>query len=221
MSTRKVDPEPPPDTLPTARWLLAVTLLIAEYVLAIFLFDSERLPVAKDFSAFRFLGESMPLIIVVMTATFLVGEVPSKPELKRMAATFRQRRRTWPLFTGHLLAYASALGITIFVFNAGLDLQHPWLWVSLWAASGVCSLLLLIAALVPKAAVLALGRPAARAIAAGFLVGLTALLAGYATAWLWEPMSRWTLELVATLLGMWAPEVISIPDEFIVGEFLA
>jgi exosortase E/protease (VPEID-CTERM system) len=196
---------------------LAAALLVAEYIVAILLFDSERLPVAKDSGAFRLLGESMPVIIVVMTATFLIGEVPSKAELRQIATAFRQRRRTWPLLVGHLAAYASALGITIFVFNAGLEVRHPWLWVSLWAAAGVCSLILLIAALVPKAAFRTLARPAARALTAGFLVGLAALLAGFATSQLWEPMSRLTLELSAAVLGLWAPEVISIPEDFIVG----
>jgi exosortase E/protease (VPEID-CTERM system) len=217
VSRHAVEQEPPPESLPTGRWLSAAALLIVEYIVAILLFDSERLPIAKDSSAFRLLGESMPVIIVVATATFLIGEVPSKAELSQIATAFRQHRRTWPLIVGHLAAYASALGITIFVFNTGREVLHPWLWVSLWAAAGACSLLLLIAALVPKAAFRTLARPAARALTAGLLVGLAALLAGFATSQLWEPMSRWTLELTTTLLSLWAPEVVSIPEKFIVG----
>lgn len=56
-----------------------------------------------------------------------------------------------------------------------------------------------------------------RALASGLLVGLVALLAGYATSWLWEPMSRMTLEVVAILLGLMGHEVISFPDELVVG----
>ena len=206
-----------PGTLPTGRWLLAAALLIAEYILAIFLFDAERLPIAGETDVFRSLGQSMPLIIVVMTATFVIGSRPSKPELREIVAAFRQPRRTWPLLVVHLVAYALALGITIFVFNAGLDLQHPWLWVALWAVSGVGSLLLLIAAMVPRAALRALRRPASHALASGFVVGVIALLAGYATGLLWQPMSRLTLEIVSALLGLVASEVVSIPEEFVVG----
>ncbi len=203
--------------LPTGRWLLAVALLIAEYVLAVFVFDSERLPVADRTDAFRYLGESMRPIIVVITATLVVGGVPPEAERKRIAAAFRQQRRTWPLFLGHLAAYAMALGITVFVFNANLDLENPWLWVALWGVSGVASLILWIAAIVPREAFHPLRWPGLPALASGFLIGLVAWLAGYATEMLWEPMSRWTLEVVAFGLGLSGHEVISIPEELVVG----
>lgn len=217
MSTEVVDSEPVQDTLPIGRWLLAIGLLIAEYVVAILLFDSERLPVAKGTGGFHLLGESMPLVIVVMTALLMIGAAPSEAERAQIAAAFRERRRIWPLIAGHLLGYGVALGITVFVFNANLALQHPWLWLALWAVSALCSLLLWIAAILPKSAIRSLRGPAIRALALGLLVGLVALMAGYATARLWQPMSRLTLEIVAALLGLSGQEVVSIPEEFIVG----
>ena len=217
MSSSTADRTPSRDALPVATWLLAVALLIGEYVLAVFLFDSERLPIAGDTDLFRYLGESMPLVIVVMTATFLIGSGPSKAEMTEIAAAFRQRRRTWPLFVGHLLAYALAVGITIFVFNPGLELERPWLWVALWAASAVGSVVLLVAAVVPGAAVRPLARPAARALAVGLVVGALAMLAGGATSALWRPMSRLTLEVVAFLLGLTGHEVVGIPEDLIIG----
>ena len=66
------------DSLPISRWLLPVVLLVAEYVVALFLFDSERMPITQDTGAFAFIGESMSLIIVMMTATVLVGGGLSK-----------------------------------------------------------------------------------------------------------------------------------------------
>ena len=42
------NPGHPAGALPTGRWLLAAALLIAEYVLALFFFDSERLPIAPS-----------------------------------------------------------------------------------------------------------------------------------------------------------------------------
>jgi exosortase E/protease (VPEID-CTERM system) len=217
MSASNVGQEPMGDRLPIGRWLFAAALLITEYVVAVFLFDAQRLPVSNDTEVFRLLGESMPAIIVVMTATLVIGNVPSKQELGQIAAAFRERRRAWPLFVGHLSAYALALGITIFVFNTELELQHPWLWVALWAVSGTCSVFLLIAAMVPRAALRALGKPVARALGSGLFVGVIALLAGYATTMLWEPMSRLTLEVVTFVLDLSGQEVISNPDELIVG----
>jgi exosortase E/protease (VPEID-CTERM system) len=217
MSLSSVDRTPAQDRLPVATWLFAVALLIAEYVLAVFLFDSERLPIAEHTDVFRYLGESMPLIIVVMTATLVIGGVPPEAERREIVAAFRQRRRMWPLLVGHLVAYAIALGITIFVFNANLELEHPWLWVALWGVSGISSLVLLIAAVVPKEALRPLRGSGLRALASGFFIGLVALLAGYATAMLWEPMSRLTLEVVAFGLGLSRGEVISIPEELVVG----
>ncbi len=208
---------PVQDGLPIATWLFGVTLLVAEYVLAVFLFDSERLPVAEHTDVFSYLGESMPLIIVVMTATLVIGGVPGEEERKQIVSAFRQQRRTWPFFAAHLLAYAISLAVTIFVFNADLELRHPWLWVALWAVFGAASLILWMAAMVPKEALVPLRGPGLRALASGFFIGLIALLAGYATARLWEPMSRLTLELVALGLGLSGQEVISIPEELVVG----
>ena len=207
----------PPDSLPTRRWLLAAALLVAEYVIALLVFDSERMPIAEDTDIFRHLGQSIPLVIVVMTATFLIGSGPSKAEMTEIAAAFRQRRRTWPLFVGHLLAYALAIGITIFVFNPGLELARPWLWVALWAAAAVGSGVLLVAAVVPGAAVRPLAKPAARALAVGVVVGVLAMLAGGATSVLWRPMSRLTLEVVAFLLELTGHEVVSIPEDLVIG----
>jgi exosortase E/protease (VPEID-CTERM system) len=217
MNSGKDDRWHPAGSLPTGSWLLAAALLIGEYVLAVLVFDSERLPIADEVNPFGLLGESMTLVIVVMTAMLLSGSIPSKPELAGIRAAFDQQRRTWPWFLGHLLAYASALGITIFVFNANVELQRPWLWVALWAASAICSFVLLLGAIVPKAAFRPLAKPLGRALASGLLVGVIALLAGYATSQLWQPMSRLTLEVVAFLLGLTGQEVISIPDELVVG----
>ena len=207
----------PHNSLPTRRWLLAAALLVAEYVIALLVFDSERMPIAEGTGAFRHLGESMPLVIVVTTATFLIGSGPSKAEMSEIAAAFRQRRPTWLPFVGHLLAYALAIGITIFVFNPGLELERPWLWVALWAAAAMCSFVLLVVTVVPKAAFRPLTKPAARALAAGLVVGLLAQLAGDATRELWRPMSGLTLEIVAILLELTGHEVVGIAEELVIG----
>ena len=217
MSAETADDARAPDTRLTARWLLAAALLIAEYVLAVFVFDSERLPIAEETDLFRSLGESMPFFIVVMTAALLVGGVPSEVERAEIAAAFRIPRRVWPLVACHLTTYALALAITIFVFNRGVELERPWLWVALWAGSAISSFCFLVAAMVPQAAIRPLGKPLARALASGLVVGVLALLAGSATSSLWLPMSRLTLGAVVWLLHLTGQDVVSIPEELIVG----
>lgn len=212
-----VDDARAPDPRPTRRWMLGAILLVAEYVLALFVFDSERLPLAEDTVLFRYVGESMPLVIVVVAAALLVGGVPPEAERRQIAEAFRMPRRTWPMLAGHLATYALALAITIFVFNRSLDLQRPWLWIALWAASAISSFCLLLAAMVPRAAIRPLGKPVARALASGLVVGVLALLAGGATAMLWRPMSRLTLEVVAFLLDLTGHEVVSVPEDLVVG----
>ena len=216
MSSGAVEREPPQPTFPTATWSLAAALLVAEYLLAVFVFDAERLPVGGRAEAFRYLGESMPLCIVVITAALLVG-TPPEAERRAIAEAFREPRRTWPLFAAQLGAYGLALAITIFVFNRGGELANPWAWVALWAISALCALFFWIAALVPRTAVRALRRPGARALAAGLVVGAIALLAGASTSVLWRPMSMVTLDVVAFLLDVTGHEVIYIPDELVVG----
>lgn len=216
MSLPVVERERAKETFPIATWSSAVALLVAEYVLAVFLFDAERLPIADRTEVFRYLGESMPLLIVVMTAALLVG-VPRETERREIAAAFCEPRRTWPMFIAHLIAYASALAITVLVFNRGVELARPWLWVGLWAGSAICSFLLWIAALVPPPAFRPLRRPVARALGVGLVVGIIALLAGYSTSVLWRPMSMLTLGIVAFLLDFTGHQLVYLPEELVVG----
>ncbi len=217
MTSKTTDDAREPDALPTGRWFLAGALLVVEYVLALYVFDSERLPIGQHSAAFGVIGKSMPLVIVTMTATLLIGGGPSDSEKAKIVAAFREPRRTWSLFAGHSFAYAVSLGITIFVFNPGLEVKQPWLWVALWAASAICSFLLLVAAVVPGAAIRPLAKPVARAIGVGLVVGVLARFAGAATSVFWRPISRLTVEIVAFLLDLTGHEVVIIPDEFIVG----
>jgi exosortase E/protease (VPEID-CTERM system) len=205
------------DSLPIRRWLAAAALLIVEYVFALFVFDAERMPIAGETGLFHLLGQSMPLVIVVTTAMLLLGNGLSKAEMADIAAAFHQPRRTWPLLVGHLLAYALAICITVFVFNPGRQLERPWLWVTAWALSAVASLVLLVAAVVPRVAVRPIAKAIVRALSVGFLVGILALLAGSLTSVLWYPMSRLTLEVVAFLLNLTGHAVVTVPDELIVG----
>ena len=89
--------------------------------------------------------------------------------------------------------------------------------MALWAASAVGSFFSLAAAMVPPTAIRPLGKPVARALASGLVVGVLALLAGAATSVLWRPMSQLTLETVAFLLALTGHEVVSIANEFVVG----
>jgi len=203
--------------LPVTRWVLGGLLLVVEYVLAILLFDAERLPIPADSNTFGYLGEAMPLVIVVMTATLLVGSKPSAEERQSIGAALSVPRRQWPFLAAHLAAYAAALAITVFVFNSGLVLRHPWLWVALWSAAALASLILWVAAMLPRAAVRPLMRPLVRALVSGIVVGVVALAAGYATSALWRPMSRATLEVVAFLLGITGHQVTEVPEQLVVG----
>jgi exosortase E/protease (VPEID-CTERM system) len=216
MISTTIDDAGKPAVLPTRRWFFAGALLAVEYVVALYVFDSERLPIVQH-SAFGVIGESMPLVIVIVTAALLIGGGPSDSEKAKIVAAFHEPRRTWPLFVGHLFAYAVSIGITIFVFNAGLGAKQPWLWVALWALSAICSLLLLVAAVVPGAAIRPLAKPLARAVGVGLVVGILARFAGAATSVFWRPMSRLTVQIVAFLLDLTGQEVVGIPDKLIVG----
>jgi len=217
MKTNRVGEVATMGALPTGRFLGAATLLVIEYVVALFFFDSEQLPVGAETNQFAFIGESMALIIVVVTASVLVGGGWSKLEMREVRAAFENRRLSWPALVAHLLAYALALSITIFVFNTGLGLERPWLWISLWVTFGLCAVFFLVAAVIPRAAIRPLAKPVARSVGIGLLVGVLALLAGTATSQLWRPMSQLTLEVVTFLLGISGHEVVANPAELIVG----
>ncbi len=216
MNTHTVESDSPRQSFPFATWGFAAALLAAEYLVAILVFDAERLPIGDSKQAFRYIGESMPLIIVAITAALLVG-VPKEAERKEIAAAFREPRRTWPIFVAQLFAYGVALVISIFVFNADTEPQTPWLWTGLWAGAAICALVLWLAAVVPRVAVGPLKRPVSRALAVGLIVGAIALSAGASTSVLWHPMSMLTLDVVAFLLDLTGHEVVYVPDELTVG----
>jgi len=216
MSTDRAVEERAPQPVAKGPLVFALWLLIAEYLVAVLFFDSERLPLAET-ELFALPGQLMPLIIVAVTAASLLGERPSQAEMSEIADAFRRRSPRWPLLAGHLLSYALAIGITVLVFNSGVELERPLLWVALWAASAIGAFVFLIAAVVPRAALRPLAKPAARALAIGLIVGVVALLAGAATSLLWRPMSRLTLEVVAFLLDLTGHQVVNIPEELVVG----
>ena len=159
----------------------------------------------------------MPLVIVVMTAALVIGGAPSKNERESIARAFAEPRRTWPLFVAHSATFALAIAVTIFVFNAEIDVRHPWLWMGLWGAAASSSFLFWLALMIPPRAVRPLAKPVGQALGFGAVVGLLALGAGFATSILWRPMSRLTLEVVAFLLRITAHQVSRIPDELVVG----
>jgi len=117
----------------------------------------------------------------------------------------------------HLLAFALFVGVSTLLFDLPTAERHPALWVTAWGLSGLSVGVTWIKAF-------GLDRLPLGDAVGGWLTGGAALLLGVA-AWssgllteaLWAPLARMTFGVVAAVLTLIYPEVVSRPDALILG----
>lgn len=207
------------DRLPLLGWAGVAAALLAEALAVSFRFDALRAePVAGLGWVMAHLSAVFRGVVFAGIATLLFG---GRRLLDRYAAADLRQGEwwiSWPYLVGQGAAFVVFFRLSAPVLEGGLGgLAHPGFWVALWAASGVATLVVGLAAAVPPA----LWGPLLKSIpgpaAVGAAVGIAATFVGSASQALWEPLSTQTLRLVTSFLGLIHPVVINIPEQKIVG----
>jgi len=178
----------------TRRLLLALAVLLAEYLALSFLLDVQS--VAERGGPWQWIskvGAVGPWLIVGVVGFFLVPGAHSQTD-EEVAPP--RLGTLW--LGGHALSAGALGGLSFHLFRAEAPGGSALLWIALWlafAASSFCTLLLaLVGQIVP------LVKQASPRILLGLLLGTFVWSAASLSTTLWEPLSRATFLVVATLL---------------------
>jgi len=205
--------------LPLARWTALAGLLVAEILLLTVRFDTVSLGENTAWWALL-LGQSgqwLRLGIAAVTATLLISSGLLWDELRRGHGRLDQPHRWWPLFLGHLAAYAGFFELTALVLEGNIARSaYPAAWFLLWLATGGLTLTLLALAALPGCLWLALARRGAKGLVLGGLIGLAACLASYLTRQ-WELLGEWTFWVVQYILHLFYQDIVCVPGDLMVG----
>ena len=187
-----------------SRWLVAGSILLAEYLLVSLKFDS--LPLTErggSWVVIGRLGTLAPLGVVVAASILLLRARLQRPAARDSSAPLTPPPIGWSALCGHVALGLAFYAATVRVFTGDAPAGSPWLWLLLWAALGGAMSLSLIVALVGRRAI-QWGATAWLLACAGAL-GAAAWLAGAFSQSFWHPLSRATLGIVTGLLRPFAP----------------
>src|SRR5262249_10561649 len=145
----------------------------------------------------------------IALATLVFGWAHLWGELKGAFGDPHPHSPWWPALLGHLAALSVFAWLTALVLERGIG-SSPYAdtWTVAWARAGVVSVALWSAAALPFALWLLLARRGLVALSVGVVVGTAVWAAGLWANSLWQPLGRWTLWVVAQLLGLLTADVV-------------
>jgi exosortase E/protease (VPEID-CTERM system) len=207
--------------LPFLRLGLLSVLLLFELIVLQVRFDTEALVGVHSWWS-DLIGEVhfLPPLGLAFAAALLVFagmDIPSRPV---HASDPAWTSRGWLVYlVGHLALLALFAGCTAWVLEGDLPSNSRWPvgWVIGWAAAGLATFALWLAALVPPALWVPQVQRSYRALLAGLLVGVAAWLAGLMTSAGWQLLSHATLRAVHSLLSLLGVSTVYQPGDLVVG----
>ncbi|MEB2284283.1 MAG: hypothetical protein B6D46_04275 [Polyangiaceae bacterium UTPRO1] len=205
-----------------ARPIGLVAILAAEFWLLMLRFSTESLEAAGQQwwadTLWRWKIALPPLAIAMSTAGVLLGGDRLRAELRRAANEIRTPHRAWPYLVGHFAAFAIFAQLTAFLLEGAFATStvKP-LWVGAWLATAGAAAVLWIASLAAPRALFAVAWRARAVVLLIAAVGAMAWVAGLITEGLWDPLRHLTMNLVAALIHVIAPDPVFAPEELLVG----
>jgi len=197
---------------PVVYWLGLLSLVLFELVLVAVVFQGRVL--LFDPAWWRgYLGQAQ-VVTWVGTASVTGLLIFWTAQFRQPRFTFLERLRrphlAWPLLLLHLLGFVLFAQITRTITSGGL--QHApeasALWL-IWFGAGLLAVLSAAAAVLPGTG--------SGVVLASALVGLAAWLGGGGTLQLYDVWKRSAFTIVATLLRLLFPDVVSQPENDILG----
>ena len=201
--------------LPVFRWACLGALLLTEFIGLTLRFDLASLPSTAEWSGplrqspklFR-LGSLIVIMVIFLNRTRL-------PRLLTEAAADNRRRSWWPALVVHLLAFVAFATLSARTIEGdALSSAGALFWVLAWLTAGGLMVISWAAAVLPWALWVELLR---RGLLGGVIVGGIAWGATVLARDLWRPLSRYTFWCVERLLRAISSEVVSQPEELVVG----
>ncbi len=196
----------------------AVAILFFEYASLSTAFDSA--PLGRRPDDWMLAGHLGWLAVLVASGAIgaaLVVHADRRRLGRILLSTRRLDTTTWAILAVHLLSAAGLWWLSARIFApAGPPPGRPAVWLSLWGLAAVATTLSALAAALPGEP----RRPWATALwplAAGAVIGISAWMAGHASAMLWWPLGPLTLRTVGLVLGATLDDPVSDPSQALVG----
>ncbi len=208
--------------MPFARLIGLGALLAAEVVVLMMRFSTESLEATGHQwwadTLWRWKVILPPLAIAMSTAGVLLGGDRLRAEVRRVSSDLAAPHRFWPYLVGHLVAFAVFARLTVFILEGAFATStiQPF-WVGVWLAAAGMAALFWAASLFPPRALATIAWRARALVVVIAIVGAMAWAAGLITEGLWDPLRHATMNLVAAMVHLIAPDAIFRPEELVVG----
>lgn len=159
-----------------------------------------------------------PLAIAMSTAGLLLGGDRLRAELRRVSDELRSPHRVWPYLLAHLACFVAFAALTAFILEGDFAIStvKP-LWAGAWLATAAATAAFWIASLCAPRVLLAVLWRARALVGVVALVGAMAWAAGLITEGWWDPLRHATMNLVAAMVRVIAPDPVFVPEQLVVG----
>ena len=184
-----------------SRWLVAGSILLAEYLLVSLNFDS--LPLTKRGGSWAIIGKLgglAPLGVVVVASIVLLRARLQRQIARASSVASVPPPIGWAPLLGHAALGLAFYAATLRLFAGEAPAGSPWGWLALWAALGAAMSVALLVGLVGRRAIAIQWGAAAWLLTCAGALGAAAWLAGAFSQSFWHPLSRATLGVVTGLL---------------------
>ena len=197
----------------------AIALLVLEYISLSTAFDAEQLSRRHDvWMLAGHLGWLGVLAAAGAIGAAVVVHADRRPFGQFLFSSCRFDATRRAILAVHLLSAAGLWWLSARIFApVGPPSGRPLVWLSLWGLAAVATTLSALAAALdgeprgPRAAALW------PTLAAGTVIGVSAWMAGHASARLWWPLGPLTLRAVGLVLGAVLDDPVSDPSRAIIG----
>ena len=196
-----------------------VLLLVAELLYLTISFDTQSLDSVPSAWA-QFLGFAPQYLRLAITVTIVTLLVGGKPFLARVLDL--HSRTVSPTRLSFLIVHGCALVVFTVVTSTLLKgqfslLSHPGSWTLAWLLAGSVTLVAWSLALFPPAVWRAVATHERLSLGCGLLVGGGVWATGFLTEQFWQPLARYTFNVVAWMLALIYPRIVNDPARLVIG----
>ena len=202
-----------------ARLAILGAILVVELLLISLWLDAEVLRgrgalagLVHDWGAW-----SVRLGVAVVLGSLIFAESRARSEMKRISEGCAAFPVRWPALAAHGATMVVFLWVSSILFRAEDGAVLANALILFWALVGVLSLTLAAVAMVPVPVWIDLFRSTGDAWIYGIGGGLVAMTLGSLAQRLWEPLSHWTLSLVAMMMRPFVQVLMVDPSTMTIG----
>jgi CAAX prenyl protease-like protein len=160
---------------------------------------------------------SVRLGVAIVLGSLIFAESRARTDLKRISDGCAAFPIRWPLLAAHATTMVLFLWLSSILFQGQGTAVLANTLVLFWALVGFLSLALAAVAMVPVPVWIDIFRSTGDAWIYGIVGGLVAMTLGSLAQRLWEPLSHWTLSLVAMMMRPFVPVLLVDPSTMMIG----